>query len=83
MKSDEIDKIIAEALENDRHHHAHRRRKDMKGTIRNVLNIVFIVGFIAAVIIYFAMPEQRLLFYCVGFGALLLKIIEFFIRFML
>lgn len=87
MKSDEIDKIIAEALEADKQsrHHSHRRRTttDTRAIIRRVLNITFMVGFLAAIIIYFAWPEQRLLFFCVGFGAIFIKLIEFFIRFML
>lgn len=88
MKSDEIDKIIAEALEADKqspngHRHRRRSKSDTLLTVRKVLNVVFMVGFVAAIIIYFALPEQKPLFYSVGFGALFVKIIEFFIRFML
>ncbi len=88
MKSDEIDKIIAEALEADKQnrksrHHTHHTKTDTLLTVRKVLNVVFMAGFVAAIIIFFALPEQKLLFYSVGFGALFIKIIEFFIRFML
>ena len=47
-----------------------------------MLNILFMIGFLAAIIIYFAMPEQKALFFSVGFGALILKIIEFALRFL-
>lgn len=87
MKSNEIDQIIAEALEADKQGHDHHRhgtkKADTVGTIRKVLNVVFMVGFLAAVVIYFAWPENRLLFFCVGFGSVFIKLIEFFIRFML
>ena len=45
MKADEVDKIIAEALEKDRQERGHRRGKRSKHdrilTARKVLNIVF------------------------------------------
>ena len=47
-----------------------------------VLNIVFMAGFLAAVIVYFALPENRVLFFSLGFGAILIKLVEFFLRFM-
>jgi hypothetical protein len=87
MKADEVDKIIAEALEKDRQQRSHRRRsgrskKDTIQTVRKVLNIIFMIGFLAAIIVYFAIPENRILFFCLGFGAMLIKIVEFFLRFM-
>lgn len=97
MKTNEIDQIIAEALEADKNKGkevadgAHRRhgtrslsthRANRIATVRKILNVVFMIGFVAAVVIYFAMPEQRTLFFCVGFGAMIIKIIEFFLRFM-
>lgn len=91
MKTEDIDKIIAEALEADKQKGAGRKhrgkplsshRSDTILTVRKVLNIVFIIGFLAAVIIYFALPDQRVLFFCVGFGSMFLKIIEFFLRFL-
>jgi hypothetical protein len=86
MKADEVDKIIAEALEKDRQQHSRRRstnsKRDNIQTARKVLNIIFMVGFLAAVIIYFALPDNRVLFFSVGFGAILIKIVEFILRFM-
>jgi hypothetical protein len=86
MKSDEIDKIIEEALENDKKkkHKGKKigRQSDGILTARKILNAVFMLGFLAAVIIYFVFPDQKALFFSVGFGALLLKVIEFYLRFM-
>ena len=91
MKTEEIDRIIAEALEAEKNKGNGRKRKgkalsthsgNTVQRIRNILNVVFIIGFVAAVIIYFALPDQRLLFFSVGFGAMLLKIVEFFLRFL-
>lgn len=49
--------------------------------LRNILNILFMIGALAAVIIYFAFPEDRHLFLYVSGGAIFLKLMEFFIRF--
>ncbi len=86
MKSDEIDKIIAEALENDRKGKRKGKRvgrqSDGIRTARKILNIVFMVGFVVAVAVYFVFPDQKVLFFSIGFGSMLLKIIEFYLRFM-
>ncbi len=86
MKSDEIDKIIAEALENDRKGKRKGKRvgrqSDGIRTARKILNIVFMVGFVVAVVVYFVFPDQKVLFFSIGFGSMLLKIIEFYLRFM-
>ena len=86
MKADEVDKIIAEALEKDKQQHARSRGRRSKGdaiqTSRKVLNIIFMAGFLAAVIVYFALPDNRVLFFSLGFGAMLIKIVEFILRFM-
>jgi len=85
MKADEIDKIIAEALEKDKQQGRHRgkhTKSDGIETARKILNIVFMVGFLAAVIVYFACPDNRLLFFSLGFGAMIIKIIEFILRFL-
>lgn len=88
MRTDEIDEIIAKALEEDKQKKG-RSGKSKRGgnkhairTIRKWLNIIFMIGFAAAVIVYFALPEQRALFFGLGFGSMLLKIVEFFLRFM-
>lgn len=89
MKTEDIDKVIAEALEEEKRSRKGRRHGYRKShnaanirNVRKILNILFMLGFIAAVIIYFACPEKRMLFFCVGFGSMLLKIAEFCLRFM-
>ena len=86
MNTEDIDKIIAESLEKDKKaskwHRPQKKRSDKMAQVRQVLNVVFMLGFLAAVIIYFAMPENRMLFFCVGFGAMAVKIVEFIIRFL-
>ena len=85
MKSDEVDKLIEEALEQSK---GGRRRKGFRSgdagraRARQILNLIFMLGAIATVIIYFACPEQKMLFFGVGFGSVLVKVAEFFIRFM-
>ncbi len=84
MKEEEIDKIIAESLAESKQRKWKRpsdRRKRVEQW-RNLLNLAFMLGFAAAIIIYFAWPEQRVLFFSVGFGAMLLKIVEFVLRWM-
>ena len=87
MKQDEVDKIIADAVAESkkaRRGKWHRGASSSNGvqTARKVLNWAFMLGFLVAVIIYFAMPEQRTLFFCIGFSAIVLKLIEFYLRFM-
>lgn len=85
MRQDEIDQIIAEALEKEKgksRWHRPSKRSERIRQVRNVLNVVFMLGFVAAIVIYFLLPEQRTLFFCVGFGAVALKVVEFILRFM-
>lgn len=86
MNAEEIDKLIAESVEQERkksrwHRPQRARRHGLLG-VRNALNVVFMLGFVAAIVIYFAWPQERGLFFCVGFGAVILKVVEFIIRFM-
>lgn len=85
MQQDEIDKIIEEAVASSKKQSKwHRGQKNGNGILRarQLLNAVFMLGFLAAVIIYFAYPENKALFFSVGFGAMALKIVEFILRFM-
>lgn len=87
MKTEDIDKIIAGALEEEkRKKGGGMRRGNGKSTsvlkARRILNVVFMIGALAAVLIYFLLPEQRMLFMGVGFGAMILKIVEFGLRFL-
>ncbi|MBQ0023621.1 MAG: hypothetical protein KBT29_10335 [Prevotellaceae bacterium] len=85
MNSDEIDKIIADAVADSKKQSSHKWHK--KGTdkvmiARKVLNWSFMLLFAAAIVIYFILPEQKALFFGIGFGAVFLKLIEFYLRFM-
>ncbi len=85
MKQEEIDQAIAEALAKEKgksRWHRPSRRTERVRQVRQVLNVVFMIGFVAAIAIYFLLPEQRALFFGVGFGAILLKVVEFVLRFM-
>ena len=86
MNQEDVDKIIAEAVAESKQESKKKWHKKSSShhieTARKVLNWTFMVGFIAAVIIYFALPEQRVLFFSVGFGAVTLKLVEFYLRFM-
>ena len=87
MKQEDIDKIIAEAVaesknSNRKKWHKGKSSSDGIQTARRVLNWAFMISFVAAVTIYFAFPEEKALFFGVGFGAVVLKLIEFYLRFM-
>lgn len=87
MNQEEIDKLIADAVadsQKKRPSKWHKRNsgKDSIATARKVLNWSFMIGFLIAVIIYFAFPEQKVLFYSFGFGSIVLKLVEFYLRFM-
>lgn len=84
MEKSEIDEIIAKSLAESRGRRQWHRPKHNAGRVRQVraiLNTLFMLGFLAAVLVYFFLPEQRALFFGLGFGAMVLKIVEFIIRF--
>lgn len=88
MNQEDVDKIIAEAVAESKNesrkkwHKGKSSSNDSVATTRRVLNWTFMLAFAAAIIIYFVLPEQRTLFFCVGFGAVVLKLVEFYLRFM-
>lgn len=87
MNQDEVDKIIAEAVAESQKKSRirwHKGKSSNNGitTTRQVLNWTFMIGFAMAIIIYFVLPEHRVLFFCVGFGSIVLKLVEFYLRFM-
>lgn len=85
MQQDEIDKIIEEAVASSKKQSKWHRPSNKSNNIlkaRQILNAVFMIGFVAAVVIYFAFPENKALFFGVGFGSMALKIMEFILRFM-
>lgn len=80
MDREEIEKLLEESANNAR---KGRRRGPSREQVRNVLNALFLAGAAAGLILYFAVPGAR----ATGLGvvgvAMLLKIAEFFLRFML
>lgn len=88
MNQEDVDKIIAEAVAESKKesqkkwHRGNGSVKDGLTKVRNILNWVFMVGFVAAIVIYFVFPDQKVLFFSIGFGAIVLKLVEFYLRFM-
>lgn len=52
-----------------------------KNELRNLLNSLFLVGFIVALILYIAMPDSRTPFLIVCFISMAIKIAEYIVRF--
>lgn len=48
--------------------------------IRNVLNILFMIGALASILIYFAVDDKKVFFYVCS-ATIFVKVMEFFIRF--
>lgn len=87
MHQEDVDKIIAEAVaeskkESRKKWHRGQSAHNTITTVRKVLNWSFMLGFVLAVVIYFTLPDQRILFFGVGFGSVVLKLVEFYLRFM-
>ena len=53
------------------------RRNDL----RNLLNTLFLVGFLVALILYIAIPEDRTAFLAVCFISMVIKVAEYIVRF--
>lgn len=49
--------------------------------IRNILNILFMIGAVISVILYFSLEDKHPFLYVCG-AAIFLKMMEFFLRFM-
>ncbi len=48
--------------------------------IRNILNVLFMILALAAIIVYFAVDDFKVFIYICG-GAIFVKLMDFFIRF--
>ena len=48
--------------------------------IRSILNMLFLIGALASLIVYFVVDDKTIFFYVCG-AAIFVKILEFFIRF--
>ncbi|MCU6772816.1 Uncharacterised protein [uncultured Bacteroides sp.] len=51
--------------------------------IRNILNILFMLGALASIILYFTLGDDKTVFFYVCGASLFLKMIEFVFRFLL
>ncbi len=51
--------------------------------IRNILNILFMIGALASIILYFSLGEDKSIFFYVCGASLFLKMMEFVLRFLL
>ncbi len=79
---EDIDKMLEqqqEELERIR-----RKRGGVTNTesLRKVLNVLFLILALVGVVLYFSMPDRHLVGLCVIALGMVLKIAEFFIRFM-
>jgi len=92
VKTEDIDQIIADAIaekkgkktddaDNSKWHRPKKKSFDTD-KMRSVLNYLFIIGFIATIILYFMFPDNKTLFFSVGFGSLALKIVEYLLKFL-
>ena len=52
-----------------------------RNELRNLLNSLFLVGFLIALILYFAIPENRTAFLAVSIITMGIKIAEYIVRF--
>lgn len=49
--------------------------------LRNLLNTLFLVGFLVALILYISIPEDRTAFLTVSFISMAIKVAEWILRF--
>lgn len=52
-----------------------------RNQLRNLLNSLFLVGFLVALILYITIPEDRSAFLVVCAASMCIKIAEYYIRF--
>ena len=52
-----------------------------RNELRNLLNSLFLLGFLGALILYIAIPEDRTAFLAVCFVSMAIKIAEYIVRF--
>lgn len=79
MNREEIEKLVEESVRGN------RKRKTFvtKNQVRAVLNTLFLVAAAVGLILYFTLPENRIVGMGIIGGGMILKIIEIFLRFML
>jgi hypothetical protein len=52
-----------------------------RNDLRNLLNTLFLVGFLIALILYISMPENRTPFLIVCFISMAIKVAEYIVRY--
>lgn len=52
-----------------------------RNELRNLLNTLFLIGFLVALILYIAIPEDRTAFLAVCFISMVVKVAEYIVRF--
>lgn len=79
MNREEIEKLVEESVRGN------RKQKSFvtKEQVRTVLNTLFLIAAAIGLILYFALPENRIVGMGIIGGGMILKIIEMFLRFML
>lgn len=79
MNREEIEKLVEESVRGK------RKQKSFvtKEQVRTVLNTLFLIAAAIGLILYFALPENRIVGMGIIGGGMILKIIEMFLRFML
>lgn len=52
-----------------------------RNQLRNLLNTLFLIGFLVALILYISIPEDRTAFLAVSFISMAIKVAEWILRF--
>lgn len=78
MNREEIERLVEESANQSRK----RRNGVSTDKIRLVLNTLFLTAAAAGLVCYFAIPQNRWIGLAILGGGMILKVIEFFIRFM-
>lgn len=52
-----------------------------RNQLRNLLNTLFLIGFLVALILYISIPEDRTAFLAVCFVSMIIKVAEYIVRF--
>ena len=79
MNREEIERIIDEAAQNERN----KKKSINTDTVRTWLNALFLIAAVVGLVLYFAWPEKHIVGMATVEGSMLLKVVEFMLRFLL
>lgn len=79
MNREEIERIIDEAAQNERN----KKKSINTDTVRTWLNALFLIAAVVGLVLYFAWPEKHIVGMAIVGGSMLLKVVEFMLRFLL